>query len=310
MSVGLPPLRFGLFIGQVGLTWDELVERFRLADELGFDHAWLVDHLMPTDGERERACFEAWTALAGLAAVTRRVHLGVLVTSNTFRHPALLAKQAATVDHISGGRLILGIGTGWFEEEHRSFGLDFPDAAERVERLEDALEVVTRLLSGRPTSLRTRHFRLDRAVALPPPLQRPSIPILIAAHRPRMIRLAARYADVWDTFQTSPGTATDSVREELGERVARFEAACRDAGRDPAAVRRSTWSGPEVLRSEETWREFVARHRRLGFTDLIAGMPGSDGWSSLRRVATRLPALRAAATHEQALPMSVPAVPA
>jgi alkanesulfonate monooxygenase SsuD/methylene tetrahydromethanopterin reductase-like flavin-dependent oxidoreductase (luciferase family) len=304
-----PATRFGLFIGQVGLSWEQLAERFRLADELGFDHAWLVDHLMPTDGERERDCFEAWTALAGLAAVTRRVRLGVLVTSNTFRHPALLAKQATTVDHISGGRLILGIGTGWFEEEHRRFGLDFPAAAERVDRLEDALEVVTRLLPGNPVSLRTRHYRLEDARALPAPMQRPSIPILIAAHRPRMIRLAARYADVWDTFPTSPGTATDGVGEGLAARVARFEAACRETGRDPGRIRRSTWTGPSVLRNPESWREFVIRHRRMGFTDLIAGMPGPDDWPGLREVGRMLPALRSERQAELAL-RPVPAMPA
>jgi F420-dependent oxidoreductase-like protein len=309
MSADVPAPRFGLFIGQGGLSWGELAERFRLADELGFDHAWLVDHLMPTDGDPERACLEAWTTLAGLAAITRRVRLGVLVTSNTFRNPALLAKQAATVDHISGGRLILGIGTGWFGDEHRRFGLRLPDARERVDRLEEALEVITRLLSGARASFEGRYYRLENARALPAPLQRPSLPILVAAHRPRMIRLAARYADMWDTFATSAGTATDGVDEPLAERVERFEAACRDAGRDPARIRRSTWAGPAVLRDESAWREFVTRHSGLGFTDLIAGMPGPDGWPGLRQVATALPALRRD-VHAYPLPMSVPAVPA
>ena len=229
-----PHTRFGLFIGQVGLSWTELVERFVLADELGFDHAWLVDHLMPTDPPHDRSIFEAWTSLAALAALTRRIRIGVLVSSNTFRHPSLLAKQAVTVDHISSGRLILGIGTGWYAEEHRSFGVDFPGAPERVERLEEALEILEHLQSGAVATHDGRYYRLGGDTALPRPVQRPRIPILIAAHRPRMLRLAARHADIWDTFATIDGTATQGVASDLAERVAAFEDACRSTGRDPA----------------------------------------------------------------------------
>lgn len=290
------PTRFGLFIGQVGMSWPELVERFSLADELGFDHAWLVDHLMPTDPPLDRPAFEAWTALAALAALTSRVRVGVLVTSNTFRHPSLLAKQAVTVDHLSGGRLILGIGTGWYPEEHRRFGIDFPSAAERVDRLEETLEVLDRLGSGEVATYRGRHHRLGGALALPRPVQRPRIPILIAAHRPRMLRLAARFADIWDTFATIEGTATQGVTTDLRERVAAFETACRACGRDPATVRRSVWVGSEPLQSSAAYRDFVDRHRSLGFTDLTTGLPPKARWSTVREIANNLiPRLRA--TH-------------
>lgn len=285
---GRPPTRFGLFIGQIGLSWDELVERFRLADDLGFDHAWLVDHLMPTDPPHDRPCFEAWTSLAGLAALTKRVQLGVLVSSNTFRHPALLAKQAVTVDHISGGRLILGVGTGWYEPEHRRFGLEFPGPRERVKRLEEALEILESLLTGEEASHAGAYYQLDRARALPGPVQRPRIPILVAAHRPRMLTLAARHADIWDTFATTPGTATDGVGSSLAERVERFELACRAVARDPGAVRRSTWVDAAVFHDMSTYSAFVERHLALGFTDLIAGMPPSDGWDTVRLVAAQL----------------------
>jgi len=288
MSDRRPPLRFGLFIGQVGLTWPELAERFVLADELGFDHAWLVDHLMPTDPPHDRPAFEAWTTLAALAMLTNRIRLGVLVTSNTFRHPSLLAKQAVTIDHISGGRLILGIGTGWYSEEHRQFGLEFPSASVRVERLGEALEVLSRLTTGRVASYEGNHYRLAGALALPRPLQQPRIPVLIAAHRPRMLRLAARYADIWDTFPTTDGTATQGVTSDLAERVAAFEAACHAAGRDPAGVRRSVWVGPEPLGSQAAYEDFVERHRLLGFTDVTTGFPDSDRWSAVREIATRL----------------------
>jgi alkanesulfonate monooxygenase SsuD/methylene tetrahydromethanopterin reductase-like flavin-dependent oxidoreductase (luciferase family) len=286
------PTRFGLFIGQAGMTWDELRERFELADELGFDHAWLVDHLMPTDPPHDRGMFEAWTSLAALAALTERVRIGILVTSNTFRHPSVLARQAMTVDHVSRGRLILGIGTGWYADEHRRFGIPFPEARERVDQLEEALDVVTALLSGEPATFAGRHYRLEGALALPRPIQH-RIPILIAAHRPRMLRLAARRADMWDTFATIEGTATEGVTSGLADRVAVFEAACRELGRDPAAVRRSVWVGSEPFDSPASYAEFVERHRSLGFTDLTAGLPPKDRWATVRKVATSLiPRLR------------------
>jgi alkanesulfonate monooxygenase SsuD/methylene tetrahydromethanopterin reductase-like flavin-dependent oxidoreductase (luciferase family) len=289
-----PATRFGVFIGQVGLSWPGLVERFTLADELGFDHAWLVDHLMPTDPPLDRPAFEAWTSLAAIAALTSRVRIGVLVSSNTFRHPSLLAKQAVTVDHVSRGRLILGVGTGWHAEEHRRFGIDFPPPAERVDRLEEALQVLDRLNTGAIASFEGRHYRLDGAVALPRPVQRPRIPILIAAHRPRMLRLAARYADIWDTFPTMDGTATQGVSSDLAERVAAFEAACAVAGRDPAAIRRSVWVGSEPLESQQAYIDFVERYRSLGFTDLMTALPPRDRWSTVREIATSLiPRIRA-----------------
>jgi len=294
-----PSVRFGLFIGQVGMSWPDLVERFTLADELGFDHAWLVDHLMPTDPPHDRPAFEAWTSLAALAAITHRIRLGVLVSSNTFRHPSVLAKQAATVDHISGGRLILGIGTGWHLDEHRQFGIDFPAAPERVDRLEEAIEMIAKLSSGNRVSHGGDHYRLDGALALPRPVQQPRIPMLIAAHRPRMIRLAARHADVWDTFATVDGTATEGVSSSLEERVATFESACREFGRDPRTVRRSVWVGAEPFDSVSAYAEFVAIHRSLGFTDLMTGLPPPDGWSRVRHVATDvIPRLRAGEPHE------------
>jgi alkanesulfonate monooxygenase SsuD/methylene tetrahydromethanopterin reductase-like flavin-dependent oxidoreductase (luciferase family) len=287
-----PPPRFGLFIGQVGMAWPELLERFTLADEFGFDHAWLVDHLMPTDPPHDRPAFEAWTSLAALAALTHRVRLGVLVSSNTFRHPSVLAKQAATVDHISGGRLILGLGTGWYPDEHRRFGIDFPHAAERVDRLEEAIEVISALNSGVRATYAGRYYRINGALARPRPVQS-SLPILIAAHRPRMIRLAAHHADIWDTFATTDGTATEGVGSTLGERVRLFEDACREAGRDPGAVRRSVWVGSEPFHSPAAYADFVDRHRSLGFTDLMTALPDRDRWAVVRTVARSvIPELR------------------
>ena len=181
MPSGLPPRvppapRFGLFLGQVGQTWETQLARVLLAEELGFDHVWLVDHLVDTDGDPDKPCLEAWTLLAALAARTERVRLGVLVSSNTFRHPALLLKQAVTVDQVSRGRLTLGVGTGWHEPEHRYYGIPFPPAAERVDRLEEAVLVLDALMTRERTTFGGRFYHLEDAPFVPKPVQRPRIP--------------------------------------------------------------------------------------------------------------------------------------
>jgi alkanesulfonate monooxygenase SsuD/methylene tetrahydromethanopterin reductase-like flavin-dependent oxidoreductase (luciferase family) len=288
-------VRFGLFLSQSGRTWDEVLERFRRAEALGFDHAWLVDHLTPTAGPPDVPIHEAWTLLAAIAARTERIRLGVLVTSNTFRHPSILAKEAVTVDHVSGGRLILGLGAGWHADEHRRYGLELPPPPERVDRLEEAIEILVALMGADRTTYEGLHYRLEDAPLEPKPLQRPGIPLLIAAHRPRMIRLAARFADQWDTFPELAGTATDGVTTTVEERVAAFDAACREAGRDPVSVRRSIWTEADRdVTSAGGFETFVRTHRALGFTDFSFVPSDEAGPAILERIARdRIPALRA-----------------
>jgi len=287
-------LRFGLFLSQASKTWSQVLDEFTMAEQLGFDHAWLVDHLVDTDGAPEDGCLEAWTLLAAIAARTSRIRLGVLVSSNTFRHPAILLKEAVTVDHISGGRLILGIGTGWHEDEHRRYGIDLPPPAERVDRFEEAIRLISLLLSQERTTVRGRYYQVEDARLKPSPVQRPRIPILIAAHRPRMLRIAARYADQWDTFAAMPGTATDGVEAEIAERIAVLDQACREIGRDPADIRRSTWTTRQALGSVDAYLDFVRRHHRLGFTDFSTVAPAPEDEQTLRQIATDvIPELRA-----------------
>jgi len=287
------PVRFGLFLSQANKSWDRVVEDFRQAEALGFDTAWLVDHLVDTDGPPEHPIHEAWTLLAAIAALTSRIRLGILVTSNTFRNPALLLKEAVTVDHISGGRLILGLGTGWHVDEHRRYGFELPDPPERVERFEEAVRLITTLMTGERTTFAGRFYRLDEALLSPRPVQE-RIPILIAAHRPRMLRIAARYADQWDTFATLPGTATEGVAGDVADRIGAFLAACREVGRDPETIRRSTWAEADVFASEDAYLDFARRHRALGFTDLVTVLPTEDRMGLLEWIARqRIPELRA-----------------
>ncbi|MBA3779670.1 MAG: TIGR03560 family F420-dependent LLM class oxidoreductase [Chloroflexi bacterium] len=293
LGKGSAGIRFGVFVGQANKEWPQIRDEFLLAEDLGFDHAWVVDHFVNTDGPPSDPCHEAWTLLAALAVSTTRIRLGVLVSSNTFRHPALLLKEAVTVDHVSGGRVILGMGTGWHGEEHRRYGFELPEPRERVDRFEEAVQIVHSLMSQERTSFPGRHYQLDDAPLEPRPLQQPRIPILIAAHRPRMLRLAARYADVWDTFPAIPGTATEGVEDQIKRRVELLDAECRRVGRDPAEIRRSTWTGGDVAGSEARFLDFVGRHRALGFTDFSIGLPREDDRPMLRRIAAGLmPSLR------------------
>jgi alkanesulfonate monooxygenase SsuD/methylene tetrahydromethanopterin reductase-like flavin-dependent oxidoreductase (luciferase family) len=295
MTTAPPTLRFGLFLSQANKSLARVYDEFQMAEDLGFDHAWLVDHLVDTDGPPDYPCLEAWTLLAALAARTRRIRLGVLVTSNTFRNPAVLLKEAVTVDHISDGRLILGLGSGWHLDEHRRYGIDLPEPPERVDRFAEAVELISLLMSQPRTTFRGRYYHLDDAPLEPPPVQQPRIPILIAAHRPRMLRLAARFADQWDTFAEMPGTATDGVASTIEERIRALDDACRAIGRDPGEIRRSTWATAAALDSEAAYADYVDRHRRLGFTDFSVVPPAIGAEVILRRVAEGvIPDLRVA----------------
>jgi alkanesulfonate monooxygenase SsuD/methylene tetrahydromethanopterin reductase-like flavin-dependent oxidoreductase (luciferase family) len=140
-------MRLGLKVNQHQLTWPELSSRVRLGEALGFDGAWIFDHFKARDGDPGGPCMEAWTLLAGLAASTERIRLGVMVTGITYRHPSILAAEAVTVDHISSGRLDLAVGAAWAEDEHRELGLDFPGDRERTERLEEAVQLMRLLMT-------------------------------------------------------------------------------------------------------------------------------------------------------------------
>lgn len=226
------PLRFGIQAATERYTWPELVEVFQAAEETGYDTAWLPDHFLPTlTSDRGAPYWDAWTALAALAPLTRRVRLGVLVTNNNFRHPAVLARQAANVDVVSGGRLEFGIGAGWMALEHTMYGLEFPDAPERLDRLEEAIQVVNMLWTQRQSTFRGRHYRLQGAFLAPKPAQMPRPPVLVGGGgEKRTLRIAARYADEWNS------TGAPSV---LARKAAVLERHCLGLGRDPGGIVRS-----------------------------------------------------------------------
>ena len=207
------PVEFGVQIAPEKASYDDVVITWRLIEELGYDNVWLNDHFMPIMGDRSWPHLEAWTLLAALATETERIRIGVLVSGNTYRHPAVLAKMATTVDHVSRGRLNLGIGAGWEEVEHRAYGIPFYTAEERAARLTEALEVITRLWNADRPTWKGKYYELVDAPFSPKPLQQPHPPIVIGGQGKRLIMpIVARYADEWNV---PPGVTPDGVRERL-----------------------------------------------------------------------------------------------
>jgi F420-dependent oxidoreductase-like protein len=223
-------MRIELMIeGQEDVTWPQWVALARACEEHGVGTLFRSDHYLSVGGHEERGSLDAWTTMAGLAAVTTRLRLGVLVSPATFRHPSVLAKNVTAVDHISGGRVELGLGAGWNEREHAAYGIDFPALGTRMELLEEQLAVVCGAWAEGPFSHAGKHYRLDSVDALPKPLQRPHPPIIIGGGaKPRTARLAARFADEYNTVFATPA--------ECAERRAVVERAWGDAGRDPATL--------------------------------------------------------------------------
>jgi alkanesulfonate monooxygenase SsuD/methylene tetrahydromethanopterin reductase-like flavin-dependent oxidoreductase (luciferase family) len=176
------PLSFGVVIAQHQYTWPELVSQWKLAEELGFDSIWLFDHFMALYADPDGPCLETSTLLAALAQETSRAKIGVLVYGNTHRHPSVLAKEIVTVDHISKGRAILGIGAGWNEREHRAYGIPFPSAGDRVEMLDEALQIMESLFTKTRTTFHGAHYDLEDAPFSPKPVQE-KLPVLIGGKR-------------------------------------------------------------------------------------------------------------------------------
>lgn len=260
----VPGMRFGLDVAQQRMSWQELVRRVRLAEDLGFDGVWGFDHFQPMYGEGPGETFEGMTTLAALAGLTSRVRLGLLVTGVTYRHPSVFAAQALTVDHASNGRLELSLGAAWFDKEHRELGIPFPSTGERFDLLEDALEIVTRLFTGDVVDYDGTVVSLSAARLQPMPVQRPRPPIWVGGNGPRRtLPLAARYADVWHGFGTP-----NSLRE-ANDRLDRL---ATDAGRDPAEILRA---GSLSLDDTDTARRHAAKWRDSGYGYLVCGWPGA-----------------------------------
>lgn len=246
-------------------TWPYLRDFAQHAEAVGVDSIWVFDHLYSGRGDvPPEAIHEAWTLQSALAAVTSRVELGQLVTCVSFRNPAVLAKMAVTADEISGGRITLGIGAGWYDREYHDFG--FP-TDHRGTRFAEALDIIVPLLRGDTVTVKGRFHQTDNAVLLPPPSRQ--IPLLIAGQGPRMLRLTARHADAWNTAWYAHPT------DLLHERLAELRAALDAAGRDPATLRCTVGMiAPQT--DAESLRLAINEFTGLGIDDLIVHLEQRD----------------------------------
>lgn len=277
--------------GQFGVTWPQWQALARAAEDHGLEALFRSDHYESGD-DHPKGSLDAWATLAGLATITSRLRLGTMVSPATFRHPSVLARNAVTVDHLSGGRVELGIGTGWWELEHRRYGFPFPPMAERMDILAEQLAVVAGHWADGPFSFDGEHYRIEDLDAQPKPLQRPRPPLVMGgAARRRSAELAARYADEYNLVFATP--------EECREARPRLDDACRRVGRDPATLGYSLMTGTVIGRdtADLQWRvERLAA--QAGISPTVEALREDMGEGSLvgtvDEVAARLEEYRAA----------------
>src|SRR5260370_5339527 len=258
----------GLDAAHHQLLGPELVERVQFAEAAGFDGAWVLHDFKPLYGDPGGPCLEAWTLLAGLAAVTSRIRLGALVTGITYRHPSILATEAITVDHISKGRLEIGVGAAWHQPEHEELGIPFPPLKERAQRLEEGVQVMRLLMTKDRAAFAGQHYPLENASYHPRPVQRPPPPIWIGAGGEQlMLPIVARQADASHAFRSDDSLARKSrLLDQLTEK----------AGRDPKAILRS--ASLSLSRPSDQVRRRAAPLRAAGFGYLIAEWPSEGKW--------------------------------
>jgi F420-dependent oxidoreductase-like protein len=224
-------MRFGLFTGLGAQTWPAVLDFWRHLEATGWDIACVTDHFMPNTRDREGATLESWSTLAALAALVPRMRVGTIVLGNTYRHPAVVAKMAAQVDIISGGRLLFGIGAGWQKNEYDAYGIPFYTMRERLERLDEACEVIRSLWVERRSNFRGRYYQLSDAPLDPKPVQKPHPELMIGGGGERVtLRIVAKHADHWNVW---------GGPQVLARKSAILEEHCAKVGRDPKNIARS-----------------------------------------------------------------------
>ena len=239
-------MRFSFWTGN-GQSWEDTLEGCRYAESTGWDGIWYADHFMPNEDNVDQPIHEAWSVLAAIAACVPRVRIGPLVAGNTYRNPALTAKIAATIDHISGGRVVLGIGAGWQENEHEKYGFDFSTVKGRLDRLDEAVEIITSLLANNRTDFQGVHYSVTDAPLDPKPIQN-KIPLMIGGGgRKRTLRTAAIHADEWNYW---------GMPDDIAELCGVLNAHCEDVGHDGKEIQRSACALMFIGEDEEKLSRF------------------------------------------------------
>lgn len=250
-------MRFSFWINNAQ-PWDDILAAAKHAEATGWDDIYVADHFMPNSADTSGPMHEAWALVSALAAAVPRVGIGVLVAGNTYRHPAVLAKTAATADHVSGGRIILGLGAGWQENEHRAYGIEYSTVKGRLDRLEEACEVVTSLFANPQTTFDGEYYQLVDAPLEPKPIQTP-LPLLIGGGgEKRTMRIAAKYAQRWNVWGDP---------ETLTQKNGVLDRHCEDLGRDPGEISRSA-QGLLFLMDDES-ASAKMRERDIGRAALV-----------------------------------------
>jgi F420-dependent oxidoreductase-like protein len=283
-------MRLALMIeGQEGVTWEQWVALARACEENGVDALFRSDHYLGFGGLERVGSLDCWTTLAALAAVTTKLRLGSLVSPVTFRHPSLLAKAVATADHVSGGRVELGIGGGWMEREHEAYGFPFPETRVRMEMLAEQIEIVHRQWTEDSFDFDGRHYRLERCTALPKPLQKPRPPLIVGgAGRAGTLVPAVRWADEYNT--------TFATDDEARERRRRLLEECQRQGREPLRFSIMTTcivGSDEAEFTERARGVYELRQREAGFEDWLAGLRDGAILGTVEQVVERLQRLAA-----------------
>lgn len=265
-------MRFGLFTSMGAHSWPVVLDLWKHIEATGWDVGCVTDHFMPNTPEREGSMLEAWSTLSALAALVPRLRVGTIVLGNTYRHPAVLAKMAAQVDIISGGRLVLGLGAGWQENEHQAYGIPFYTMRERLERLDEACQVLKALWTQRRSDFAGRHYQLSNAPLEPKPVQRPYPELMIGGGGERVtLRIVARHADHWNVW---------GGPRILAHKGAVLAEHCAAVGRDPKTITRSanmalliTDRPDEVERLVQTIETRLGRHAADARDTCLAGTP-------------------------------------
>jgi F420-dependent oxidoreductase-like protein len=279
-------MRFGIKTTPQHTSWEDMAAIWRAADDIElFESFWNFDHFYPIFSDPTGPCFEAWTMLAAVAAETNRIRIGCQVTGMIYRHPAVLANMAATVDVISGGRLDLGLGAGWNQEECDAYGIPLPPLGERFDRFDEGVEAVVRLLSDPTTTLEGRYVQLRDARCEPKPVQRPHPPIVIGGMgRKRTLRTVARWAQHWNATTRSP-----EQWRELREVLDRH---CADVGRDPSAIETSVNVAFDPAAGPGPLAEAVAGWAEAGADIVVVGLRAPYDWRHVDAIADELRDLR------------------